>query len=72
MHNAQLDTTPLPRRSETPALRLLGAPAAEHDFLVPNPRPDLSELVAALAAPAPARQVAFDPDSMFWHPGDAA
>lgn len=70
MQTAHLDATPLPRRSETPALRLLGAPTARHDFLVPNPRPDLSEPVAALAAPA--RRRAFDPDSMFWHPGDAA
>jgi hypothetical protein len=61
MKNAQLETIPL---------RLLGAPDTQHDFLVPNPRPDLSELVAA---PAPrACRVAVDPDSMFWHPGDAA
>jgi hypothetical protein len=70
MKNAQLETTPLPHRSETPALRLVGAPTARHDFLVPNPRPDLSEPVAAVAGSA--RRNAFDPDSMFWNPGDAA
>lgn len=72
------------RRFEPPPLRLhaewaafTGAPsgAAQHDFLVPNPRPDLS--VAPCARPQPAERPDFaDPDSMFWtpasHAGDAA
>ena len=62
-------------RAEGPALT--GAPArtAPHDFLVPNPRPDLSG--APCARPPHAGHPDFaDPDSMFWtpeaHTGDAA
>ena len=84
MNNDPLGANHNRRRFEPPALRLraewpalTGAPArtAQHDFLVPNPRPDLS--AAPCARPQPAERPCFaDPDSMFWNPeshaGDAA
>ena len=46
------DAAPLRFRAELPAVnaptRRAAAPAAEHDFLVPNPRPDLSTDPATL------------------------
>ncbi|MCX6954084.1 MAG: hypothetical protein NTV51_18190 [Verrucomicrobia bacterium] len=49
--------------------------AALHDFLVPNPRPDLAAEPPAQPRPR-ARRRYDEPDSMFWspesHAGDAA
>ena len=86
MNTDPTGASPLHRRPEPPPLRLRGewsvpvsapSPAAEHDFLVPNPRPDLT------AGPALAarlehveRRSVIEPDSIFWcpesHAGDAA
>ncbi len=66
------ETQPIRLRAELPALpRSAYAPA--HDFLVPNPRPDLSGATEASAAlPAQAdftrRPRLIEPDSIFWSP----
>lgn len=59
------ETQPLRLRAELPALPR--APYATHDFLVPNPRPDLTGDVPAQPARAERRSY-IEPDSMFWHP----
>lgn len=63
--------------AESPALTDETALAAMHDFLVPNPRPDLSRDGDAFACPTRrTRRHDFEPDSIFWSPesdaGDAA
>jgi len=74
------DARPFPDLTQPPARRLrpeLPAVSAAHDFLVPNPRPDLTR-APALAAPAAReeRRRFIEPDSIFWcpvsHDGDAA
>ncbi len=63
--------------AEPPALTDEPALAPIHDFLVPNPRPDLSRDDESLALPTRrALHHDFGPDSIFWSPesgaGDAA
>ena len=80
MHTDPLGASHSRRRFESPTLRLRAewpalsaAPArtARHDFLVPNPRPDLS--VVPCPRPQPAERPDFaDPDSMFWTPASHA
>jgi len=74
-------TPPLRRRAELPALPR-AAYQAQHDFLVPNARPDLAneadtgaqltttEVRAALPAQAEftPRPRIIEPDSIFWSP----
>jgi hypothetical protein len=86
MKTAILETTDLHHRIEIPALRFraelpalpgLPAPIAPHDFLVPNPRPDLCLDDGAFAGTEPrTARYDFEPDSIFWSPesdaGDAA
>lgn len=61
-------------RAELPALRAIPHEAM-HDFLVPNPRPDLTDEPAAQPEYGERRHF-IEPDSIFWSPesqaGDAA
>ena len=87
MNTATQRTSHIPGLFEPPALRLRAAlPARQrtapgpvmHDFLVTNPRPDLSDDAPTSEAPADhcERRRCIEPDSIFWspetHAGDAA
>ena len=73
--------SPIHRRPEAPAFRLRAefpalTGAARHDFLVPNPRPDLTGSAPAARPQRQDRRPFIEPDSIFWcpetHAGDAA